>query len=140
MTETARVIRIEGSTATLSCAEHQGCDKCGSAFCNIKARTYRASLPDDIVVEEGDQVDVFVPPASAIAAGFRVLILPLILFVAAYLALSATGSEPLRVAGGIAGLALGFGFVAIQTRHRPPDLPRIVRIHSADVGSASVRS
>jgi len=134
VTETARIIRIDGSTATLSCADHQGCEKCGSAFCNIKARTYRASVPTGIDVAEGDEVDVFVPPAKAIAAGFWVLVLPLLLFIAGYLALAGVESEPVRVAAGVAGLAIGFLLVAVRTKRRPPELPRIVGLHSAVPG------
>ena len=130
MREVARVLTIEGSTATLSCEESQGCANCSGTFCNVKARTYEATVPDNISAFPGDTVEVFIPPSRAIAAGFWVLIAPLILFVAGYFALSALDSEPLQVAGGVAGLAIGFLLVALRSRKRTPELPKIVALHS----------
>ena len=130
MRELARVLTVEGSTATLSCAESQGCDNCSGTFCNVKARTYQATIPGDIQANPGDRVEVFVPPSRAIAAGFWVLIAPLILFVAGYFALASLNSEPLQVAGGLAGLAIGFILVAIRSRRRAPELPTVVALHS----------
>jgi positive regulator of sigma E activity len=98
----------------------------------VKARTYQATIPGELTAAPGDRVEVFIPPSKAIAAGFWVLIAPLVLFVAGYFALSSLDSEPLQVAGGVAGLAIGFGVVAIRSRHRAPELPRIVALHSAN--------
>jgi positive regulator of sigma E activity len=131
LTETARILSIDGTTATLSCSDNQTCESCNGLFCNVKARTYKAIVPDTLEVSPGDRVEVFVPPAKAIAAGFWVLVAPLILFLAGYFALSSLDSEPLQVAGGVVGLAIGFVIVALRTRRRPPELPSIVSVQSA---------
>jgi positive regulator of sigma E activity len=126
--ETARILSIDGNTATLSCAENLGCDHCAGTFCNVKARTYRARLPADLKAAAGDRVEVFIPPAKAITAGFWVLILPLLAFLAGYFALLPVHSEPLRVAAGAGGLMLGFGFVAWRSRRLPGQLPQVVSV------------
>jgi len=131
VTERATIIAIDGSEATLQCFEHQGCAKCGSAFCNVNARTYRATISAGLDAHVGDQADVFVPPAKAVAAGFSVLILPLVLFIGGYFALQSTGSEPLQVLGGFAGLAAGFALLWLRARNRPQELPRVVAISPA---------
>ena len=128
MTERARVLAVHENHATLQCFEHQGCAKCGSVFCNVKARTYEATVDQEIRVQPGDQVEVFVPPGRAIVAGFAVLIFPLLLFLAGYLAFGYTNSEPVRVGAGLAGLALGFLIVYLAGRGRNRELPRVVRV------------
>lgn len=134
MTERARVIEVHKGSATLECFDHQGCASCGSAFCNVKARTYAATVGEGLEVRPGDQVEVFVPPARAIVAGFAVLIFPLLLFIAAYLAFGFLDSEPARVGTGLAGLAAGFGIVYLAGRGRRKELPTVVRVyHGAEL-------
>jgi sigma-E factor negative regulatory protein RseC len=129
MTERARVISVGVDSVTLECFDHQGCASCGSAFCNVKARTYDAVVDAGLDVHTGDQVEVFVPPARAIAAGFAVLIFPLILFLAGYLLARPLETEPLRVAAGLGGLIAGFAIVYLVSRKRRKELPRVVRVY-----------
>ena len=128
MTERARITAIDGGVATLECFEHQGCSKCGAAFCNVQARTYQATIPGGATVHVGDHVEVYVAPARAVGAAFSVLILPLILFAAGYIAFGFTESEPLRVAAGFGGLALGLLGVVVVSRRRRPALPQITAV------------
>lgn len=134
MTERARVIEVRDRIVTLQCFEHQGCSNCGSVFCNVKARTYDATLSDGIQVKPGDQVEVFVPPGRAIVAGFAVLIFPLLLFLAGYLAFGFLDSEPVRVGAGLGGMTAGFGIVYLAGRGRKKELPAVVRVfHGAEL-------
>jgi positive regulator of sigma E activity len=128
VTERAQVLAVHDGSATLQCFDHQGCKNCGSAFCNVKARTYEATVDTSMGLKPGDQVEVYVPPAQAIAAGFAVLIFPLLLFLAGYFALGFLDSEAAQVGAGMAGLALGFAIVYLAGRGRKKDLPRIVRV------------
>ena len=133
MTEKARVIDIDGSKATVECYEHQGCGSCSSAFCNPKARTYQASLPEDVEINNGDPVVVHLPPSKAIYAGFLVLIFPLILFLVGYVIAEPLESEALRLLVGLGGLAVGFLGVLLMSRIRPPQLPQIVGLDDSPI-------
>lgn len=133
MTEQAHVIRIDGERAVLRCFDNQGCKSCGSAFCNVKARTYEALISPGLQVNERDRVEVYVPPAGAVWAGFLVLILPLIGFLLGYGITGSVSSEPLRVLAGLGGMALAFGGVYLLSRNRSQPQPRITAVVSSTV-------
>lgn len=133
MTEKARVIDIDGSKATVECYDHQGCGSCSSAFCNVKSRTYQASIPNGLDVNNGDSVVVHLPPSKAIYAGFLVLILPLVLFLIGYVIAAPLESEALRLLVGLGGLAVGFLGVLLMSRIRPPQLPQIVGLDGGPI-------
>jgi positive regulator of sigma E activity len=128
VTERARVLEIHETSVTLECIDHDGCDSCNSMFCSVKARTYEAVPGIDVQVKVGDQVEVFVPPARAIWSGFLVLIFPLMLFIAVYLAFGYLDNEPVQVGAGLGGLFAGFGLVYLFVRGRRNRLPQISRV------------
>ncbi len=128
MTEQAEVIRVDGATALLKCSDHQGCTKCGSAFCTVTARTYHAAIDPGIKIHEHDRVEVFVPPTGAVWAGFLVLIVPLLGFLVGYLVAGRSVSEPLRVLAGVAVMGLTFAAVYLFGKKRSQPWPRIVSV------------
>lgn len=128
MTEQATVVRADGHLALVRCADHQGCKSCGSAFCRIRERSYEAEIEPGIEVKPSDTVTVEVSPAGAIRAGFVVLILPLLAFVAAYFLAGSLQSEPLRVLAGTIGMAATFLVVYLSGKRRTPERPRIVSV------------
>lgn len=130
MTEQAHVIRIDGERAVLRCFDNQGCKSCGSAFCNVKARTYEAAIGAGLEVHEHDRVEVYVPPAGAVWAGFLVLILPLLGFLLGYFIAGTSTSEPLRVLAGAAVMALAFSGVYLLSKRREQPHPRITAVLS----------
>jgi positive regulator of sigma E activity len=130
MTEIATVLKIEGGTVTVSCAPSQSCAKCGSALCGErKDLIFPAKNKNSLELSAGDEVEIYLAPARAIAAGFVVLIVPLLLFAAGYAgaALAWPSSvEGLRVLAGLAGLGLGFlgVFLLGRVRQEMPDVTR----------------
>lgn len=131
MTEQAHVIKIDGERAVLRCFDNQGCKSCGSAFCNVQARTYEALISPGLQVHERDRVEVYVPPAGAVWAGFLVLILPLIGFLVGYFIAGTETSEPLRVLAGGGVMALAFGGVYLLSKRREQPQPRITAVVSS---------
>ena len=128
MTERANVLEVNGREAVLQCFDDPGCDSCSSMFCSVQTRTIQATIDEGIEIKTGDCVDVFVPPSGAIRTGFFVLIFPLIMFAAAYLAFGFVQTEVLRVFAGLGGLVLGFGLVFLFGKRDKPEMPRIVRV------------
>ncbi|MCF7929439.1 MAG: SoxR reducing system RseC family protein [Spirochaetales bacterium] len=135
MTEQGTVIKIDDSVITLTCSRSEGCKSCNSSFCSSKSRTFQAENTPDLPVQTGDTVEVFLEPWKAVLAGFQVLILPLILFIAMYLIaenLLGFGGEGANVLMGLAGLVMGFGLsLLISKFKRKTDLPRLTRIITA---------
>jgi len=132
MTETATVLTNNGNTVLLGCGiESDTCKSCaGNAFCNIKERTYEAILDKGVSVEEGDVVQVFLPPGRTILAGFMILILPLLFFLLFFLLarnVFLVPGEGKQALFGILGLGLGFvsgfGFGRIN---RKKNMPRVI--------------
>jgi positive regulator of sigma E activity len=87
---------------------------------------------NDLSIETGQYVEVFVPPVRAIKSGFLVLILPLILFVVGYLVSASLETEALRVLSGLGGLVVGFVLVFIFGRSHQADLPMITAVHETE--------
>jgi positive regulator of sigma E activity len=128
VTERARVLEIHETSVTLECVDQGSCESCNSMFCNVKARTYEAAPGPDMQLEPGDQVEVHIPPSRAIWSGFLVLIFPLMLFIAVYLAFGFLDNEPVQVGAGLGGLFAGFGLVYLFGRGRRNRLPQISRV------------
>ncbi|MBN2050150.1 MAG: SoxR reducing system RseC family protein [Spirochaetales bacterium] len=132
MTETAKIITIDGDTALVGCdAASDACHSCaGSPFCNLKERTYEALVNPGINVTSGDRVRVYLPPGKTIISGFMVLILPLLLFLLFYFLsgrLLGLKDEGLRALCGVFGLFLGFGGSFFFARkNRKKHMPLIV--------------
>ncbi|MBN2509722.1 MAG: SoxR reducing system RseC family protein [Spirochaetales bacterium] len=112
MTEHATVIEIHGQKVTLGCIA-SACASCqASGACSVKESRYEALNKKDLALSPGDKVQVYLPPAKTIGAAFGVMIFPLLLFIAGYLAGSRVlgiNSEGVNVLIGLGGLAAGFG-------------------------------
>lgn len=130
MTEIATVLKIEGGLVTVSCAPAQACAKCGSALCGErKDRVFPARNRNGLELAAGDSVEIFLAPARVIGAGFVVLIVPLLLFAAGYLAawrIWPSAGEGPRVAAGLLTMALGFLGIFLAGRAHQ-DLPEVTR-------------
>ncbi len=109
-----------------------GCTACG-ALAKTGPQILRAGNPHGLSLRPGDVVEVGFEPGKAVRAGFLVLIVPLFLFMAAYLAAGALGvqGDPLKVLAGIGGLAAGLGIAWLRSRSGG-NLPEIVRVAPAD--------
>lgn len=116
MTETARVVRTK-DRLELACTSDV-CEACSSLFCSPKVRTFEAENPGGIDLKPGDTVEVEIPSAPAVAAAFRVFVVPLLLFVAGYFVSGLLGAadELIQVVFGLIGLAAGFGALALRKR------------------------
>lgn len=152
MTEIGVVTEISGNRVTVSCGS-PGCASCAAAgSCsggpgrasggdgtpeavsgaagNHAAggrREFRALNSLGLSLAPGDSVEVSFPGRKTVLSFLRVIVLPLALFVAAYLATGAVFhavSEGVRALAGFAGLALGIGF-SLALRRPDADLPEV---------------
>ncbi len=112
MTEISTVISLNKNQAVLGC-KSTACSSCaGDSFCNVKSHTYTALNPQKLEIEQGDEVEVFLPPGKTIFSGFIVLIFPLILFLAGFILTDSFiegAGEGIQALGGFIGLTFGFG-------------------------------
>ncbi|MFP4619607.1 MAG: SoxR reducing system RseC family protein [Spirochaetaceae bacterium] len=132
MKDTATVEKIEGHRITLMCGAGEACRSCkANSFCASKTREVSAINQKGIPLNRGDKVEFFIPPGRTILAGFVVLIVPLIIFILAFLAAGEvlpSAGEGLQALFGIFGLAIGFGFSFIFNKiAKDKNLPRILR-------------
>ncbi|MBN1686178.1 MAG: SoxR reducing system RseC family protein [Spirochaetales bacterium] len=134
MTETAIVKSIDGDTVKMGCGLSEGCSSCSSSFCSAEKRMFEAVNPKGLQIERGDLVDIYIPPGKAVAAGFLVLIVPLLLFVAAYLVAGRVvsgASEGVQALFGLIGLAAGFLLsFAYSRKKKAAGMPVIVSIRT----------
>ena len=130
MTERAIVRHINNKVVTVACSQRDSCESCSSSFCASSERTFDAINRNGLKINPGDIVDIYLSPGKAIGAGFRVLIVPLALFVGAY-ALSTlfikSSADGIRALFGLAGLALDFGLTVLRAKRiKSSQLPEIV--------------
>jgi positive regulator of sigma E activity len=130
MTEKGRVVHIDDKTVTLKFLTHEGCDSCGSSFCNVEERAFTAHNNNDIPIEIGDIVKVLLPTGKTIGASFMLLLLPLLLFILFYrigeIVLDNPG-EGLTILFATIGLGVGFGITfLIRWVRRERDYPEII--------------
>lgn len=129
MTEQATVLRVTKDRIELACTS-DACASCTSIFCSPKVRTFEAANPLGLDIKPRDAVEIEIPTAPAIAAAFRIFVMPLVLFAAGFFAMRAAGvvEEAVQVAVGLVGLVLGFFLVWLRGRLRPDsDRPIILR-------------
>lgn len=145
MIEKARVLRVDEDRVVLAC-DDSACGACpaSAAFCSPRQREFVAGNRQGFPVETDQMVNIHIPPGRAIWAGFTVLMLPLLMFVAGYFAgeallqagqigagLAGTTRDALSVLVGLLGLGLGFGGSYLYHRGRKAkgaDLPQIVEV------------
>ena len=138
MIEQATVSEVRGQTIVLDCKRRGSCKSCGSAFCRTDTRSFEAANSRGLELSPGDVVDVYLAPGKTIAAGFMVLIVPLFLFVVAYLVvgrISPAASEGIRALFGLGGLGAGFGLSWLFSRTRgAAELPEIAAVRALAKG------
>ena len=138
MTERATVQRVSDREITVemgSLGSCGGCSACG-IFGERRPQTLRAANTRGLDLKPGDVVEVGFARGKAVRAAFAVLIVPLILFVAAFVGAGALGvsSEPLKALAGLGGLAAGLGLAWLRGRALT-DLPEVTAV--APRGSAA---
>jgi positive regulator of sigma E activity len=132
MVETGIVNSIDGNIVKMGCGPAEGCTSCSSSFCSAESRVFEAVNPKGLEIGTGDLVDVYLAPGKTAAAGFLVLVVPLILFATGYLvsgSLLPDSSEGVRALFGLLGLTAGFlSSFAYSSKRREQNMPVIVSI------------
>ncbi len=111
MREIGIVTKIEGDRVLVECKPSAACHSCKGELCAVKNRSIPVKNIHHLSVQVGDRVQIFVPPAQALTAGFQVFGVPLLLFVVFYLSVGyvfPNTSEGARIGLGVGGLVLGF--------------------------------
>ncbi|MCK5199821.1 MAG: SoxR reducing system RseC family protein [Spirochaetales bacterium] len=104
---------------------------CASCSSGGKKKLIEAVNTRKLPVKTGAIIEMELSSAKAMLAAFRVLIVPLFLFIAGFIiAGNIPGAgEGLQVAGGFTGLIAGFLFNFLYSRkNRTKEMPEIVRI------------
>ena len=132
MTEKAIIRSVDGRIAKMGCGPAEGCESCSSSFCSADKREFEAINQKGFELNAGDIVDVYLAPGKTIAAGFLVLIVPLILFATGYIftgRFSPESTEGARALVGLCGLAAGFALSYYYSkRKRESSMPVIVAV------------
>ena len=120
-------IFVEMFDAGSSCSSGN-CVSCSSGG---KKRLIEAVNTRELPIKTETLIEMELSSAKALIAAFRVLIVPLLLFIAGFMiAGNIPGiGEGLQVAGGFTGLAAGFLFNFLYSKkNRLKEMPEIVRI------------
>lgn len=120
-------ISVEMFDAGSSCSS----GNCASCSSGGKKRLIEAVNTRELPIKTGTLIEMELSSAKAMLAAFRVLIFPLLLFIAGFIiAGNIPGAgEGLQVAGGFTGLAAGFLFNFIfSNKNRIKEMPEIARI------------
>ena len=104
---------------------------CASCSSGGKKKLIEAVNTRELPIKTGAFIEMELSSAKAMLAAFRVLIFPLLLFIAGFMiADNIPGAgEGLQVAGGFTGLGAGFLFNFLYSRkNKMKEMPEIVRI------------
>ncbi len=109
------------------------CSSGNCASCSSKGKTkiLNALNTRNLPIKTGTFIEMELSTAKALIAAFRVLIFPLLLFIAGFIIIGNIPgtSEGLQVAGGFTGLAGGFLFnLLFSKKYKMKEMPEIVRI------------
>ncbi len=121
------IISVEMFDAGSSCSS----GNCASCSSGGKKRLIEAVNTRELPIKTGTLIEMELSSAKALIAAFRVLIVPLLLFIAGFMiAGNMPGAgEGLQVAGGFTGLIAGFLFNFLYSKkNRMKEIPEIVRI------------
>ncbi len=114
----------------VSC-ESSACNGCkGETFCNTKGKVFEVANPQNLPLEVGMVVELFLKPSSTIFSTLFILIFPLAIFpLAYYLAKMAGLGEGSSMFMGLGGIVAGFVIVwAFFKVHKERYIPQILRI------------
>ncbi len=104
---------------------------CANCSSKGKSKLIQAINKKDLPVKAGSVIEMELPTAKALIAAFRVLIVPLLLFIVAFSIvgnISGTG-EGLQVAAGFLGLFGGFFLnFLLSKKYKMKEMPEIIRI------------
>ncbi len=133
MYEIAQVVSIKDKNHISVTCSSSACQSCSAgALCSTKGKTFIAKDTSDSDLHIGDTVELFLPPAKTILAGFITLMVPILLFPVGYYigkALFAQSQEIVHIGIGILGIALGFLISRIFSRTQGAQYkPTITRI------------
>lgn len=132
-----KVISVnKDSTVTVGCSS-KACEGCkAEMFCNNKDdNTFLALNLSEIELSEGDNVEIFLPPAKTIMSTLLVFALPLCLFPVGYLLVKSFLhlNELLNALGGIAAMAVAFATASIVSiKLKKKLMPSVTRKITAD--------
>ena len=123
-------VMAEGCPVTsTSCGTSEtGCSGCSGS---TAGQVFTASNRLNLNLKDGSMVEVELPTAKTISAVFRVLIMPLILFMAGYLLGESVfmWGEGLRLVSGFTGLAAGLGInILLASKNRESEMPTVSRL------------
>lgn len=121
------IISVEMFDAGSSCSS----GNCASCSSKGKTKILDALNTKKLPIKTGSYIEMELATSKALIAAFRVLIFPLLLFIAGFMIIGniSGSSEGLQVAGGFAGLGTGFLFnLLISKRYKLKEMPEIVRI------------
>ena len=145
MRQKGTIRELHDDHIVVSCGTSGGCQNCSSLSCSGKegadVSVFTVSNPKGLDVDIGDEAEIYLDPRRTIAAGFLVLILPLILFGAGFLGTSRfTESEILQALGGMLGLGAGFFIGYLRKKASGDrDRPEIVSVTPSRITQESVR-
>lgn len=120
-------ISVEMFDTRSSCSSGS-CISCSSGR---KKKLIQAINTRELPIERGSFIEMELSTAKALIAAFRVLIVPLLLFIAGFIAAGKVpgAEEGLQVAGGFTGLIGGFllNFL-FSKKYKLKEIPEIVKI------------
>ena len=120
MMEQGTATKVDGNSITVRIGLSDGCSSCQSHDgCGIAGKEMEALAGAGAKIAVGDQVQIEIPDSVRAAGAIWLLVVPLVLFFAGYLGVSAampgSGEGPAAFAG-IAGLAAGLLLAATVAR------------------------
>jgi len=121
------IISVEMFDAGSSCSS----GNCASCSSKGKTKILDALNSRNLPIKTGSFIEMELSTSKALIAAFRVLIFPLLLFIAVFMIVENIPgtSEGLQVAGGFAGLGAGFLFNLIfSKKYKMKEMPEIIRI------------
>ncbi len=121
------MFNADSHSQSTSCSSGN-CAGCSAAG---KGKLINAANTKKLPIKTGTLIEMEVSSLKALLAGFRVLILPLLLFIAVFMLAGNVfhTSEGLQVASGFTGLGAGFLLnIFFSRKNRIKEMPVIVRI------------
>jgi sigma-E factor negative regulatory protein RseC len=133
MKERGTAIKIQGTDVTVRITLSEGCASCHSKDgCRMENRDIQAVAATGMQIHEGDVLDIHVPDSAITAGLFWLIMVPVGLFVGAYLAAGQAGAnEGWQALAGMVGLGCGLLIAVAVARktsmgRRPTVLGRVV--------------
>ncbi|MDA3938310.1 MAG: SoxR reducing system RseC family protein [Spirochaetia bacterium] len=121
------IISVEMFDEGSSCSS----GNCASCSSKEKNKILEALNTKQLPIKTGSFIEMELSTAKALIAAFRVLIIPLLLFISGFMIIGSIQgiSEGLQVAGGFTGLGTGFLFnLLFSKKYKLKEMPEIVRI------------